>query len=141
MHKTFGYVFQMLGRSSLLPESDRSEWFLTFGQDRADRFRQKFNEAGKGSHRLAPLPKQSLSFPASWCWICLRQHLFVKHHASAGISLSLTTRYGFPLHQCFFGNYRVYQWFVIGHRNLLAYSQERFVVMDRRCPSGSGLCW
>ena len=32
-----GYVFQMLGHNSLLSESDRSEWFLTFGQDCASR--------------------------------------------------------------------------------------------------------
>ena len=50
----------MLGRSSLQPEWDRSEWFLTFGQDCADRFTQKFDETGKGSHRLAPLPQTKL---------------------------------------------------------------------------------
>ena len=60
MYKPFGYVFQMLGRSSLLPESDWSEWFLTFGQECADRFTQKYNETRKGNHRLAPLPQTKL---------------------------------------------------------------------------------
>ena len=60
MYKTFGYVFQMLGRNSFLPESDRSEWFLTCGQDCADGCTQKFSETGKGSHRLAPLPQTKL---------------------------------------------------------------------------------
>ena len=33
---------------------------------------------GRGVTGWFPSPKQSLSFPVSWCWICSRQHLFVK---------------------------------------------------------------